>query len=133
MGWLVGCGPIVGSKLVFVGQGVINGHIEPTRVSFLTVRTDTGQPKLRAFGARSRPRRPQGFVEARDPAVQVVAVIVPGEDVGLIIEGKGSVGDAIPVSSDDSPEIGVPRQVIIEIVEPEDDIGKNSVSIEGGQ
>ncbi len=133
MGGRVGRRPIVDPKLAFVGQGVINGHIEPPRVSLLTVRTDTGQSKLRAFGARSRPCRPQGFVEARDPAVQVVAVVVPGEDVGLIIEGEGPVGDAIPVSSDDGPEIGVPRQVIIEIVESEDDIGKNFVSIEGGQ
>jgi hypothetical protein len=61
--------------------------------------------------------------------VQVVAVVVPGENIVLIIEGESTLGDAIPVSPDDGAEVGMPYQVTIEIVESENDVCKSAVSI----
>ena len=129
MGRFVRRGAIFNAKLVVVGQGVGDGNIEPPRIPFLSVGARIAESELGAFGARLRLCLPELLVKARHSTMEVVSLVVPGEDIRSVVKGEGPIPDAIRISPDDRPEVWVSRQVPFEVAESKHDIGEIASAI----
>ncbi len=117
-----------GSRLVLDGQRVVivqpigGVRSELPRVTLLACRAHVGEPQRLPRRSLDRLGLPHALVEAFSAAMQGIGRIVPRQLVGLAIQCKTAVGDAIGIAPDTGAEIRHPGQIGIEAVEAQYDV-----------
>ena len=122
------CG-VIDDQLVARSQGIRHAGVDGARIAFFAVSADVVERHARLLAAAERHARPQNFVEARAPAVQMMPSVVRGQKVARAVEREPRVRDAVRASADHGAEVAGPRQVAVERIEPEYDIVHAPVAI----
>jgi hypothetical protein len=104
-GRLVGGRGVIEAQGVVVGHGVNRLHRELAGVTFLAIGASVGQLQRRAELALVAGRLPDALVEAFQPAVQGVGIVVGGEGVFLTLQGELALGDAVAVTAYQAAEV----------------------------
>ncbi len=128
-GRLVGRGLVADLELVRVGQRVNDRDGEVPGEALLLVLTEIAQPDAGAVLRLDGLAGPDNLVEALDPAMEGVRVVVRGQLVFDPVQRESRLADAVPVAADDGPEIGVRAEIALEIVEPQIDVGQGAVPV----
>ena len=72
---------------------------------------------------------PNLFIKSANTSMQMIWPIVGGEIVGFSIEGETGVGNAVGHAPDDRAPVILPRQVILQLVVAEYNVGKVAVAV----
>jgi hypothetical protein len=107
----VGCGGVIEAEHVVIGEGVDDGGGERAGITFLAVGADVGETDRGALFAADDLGFPDDFVEASEPAVEVVGAVVGGQRVCPAVEGESAPGDAVGIAPDRGAEIGMAVKV----------------------
>lgn len=127
---LIGGCAVLNLEGVVVCEGVGDVCRECAGVAFVAIGTGVGEVNtLSSFGSFGVPDH---LVEAVQPAVKVVGAVVGGECVGLAVECKLTVSNAVAVSTDNSTEVGRGTFISIERVVAQHNIGHLAVAIGNG-
>lgn len=126
---LVRRGGVLDLQLVAVCQGVDDLDRQVAGITLFAVGAGVRQGHLKPRLLDRPPCLPDGLVESPDAAMQVVFPIVDGKRVGRAVEGEPALGDAVAVAADQCPEIRVSRQVVLQPVESQNDVGIAAVAI----
>lgn len=129
-GGLIGGCAVLNFEGVVVCEGVGDLSCECAGVTFVAIGTGVGEVNtLSSFGGFGVPDH---LVEAVQPAVKVVGAVVGGECVGLAIEFKLTVSNAVAVSANNSTEVGGGAFISVERVVSQHNVGYLAVAIGNG-
>ena len=103
-------GAVVDAQLIFRGQLVGQGDVEITGVVFFPVRAGVVQlDAFRAIRGDFPGHRPDLFVKAFQPAVQVVDAGVDRQVIGFAIQAELALRDAVGIAPDDAAKKWIMR------------------------
>ena len=132
-GWPVAHGLRFDAQIVDV-QHIPNLEVDVSRIALLAVRTPVAERYPPAVLGQDRLAVPDDSGQPADAAVEAVLSVVLRQVPGLPVEREPAPGNPVRVPADDRAEVRVRvRQVGLEIVEPQDDIGELAVAVRGRQ
>ena len=129
-GGLVRLGRIVDAQRAVVLEGVGDTDFKISWETFFAIGAGAGEDDAYALACFHGAALPDVFIETADAAVEGVFSVVGGEGVGLAIEGKLRVGDAVCVAAYGAAEEGVLLAgVAFDGIEAEHDVARDPVFI----
>ncbi len=119
---LRGLGLVIDAERVVVVERV--GHVgrELPGISFFTVGADIGEDDARAHLGLDRFRRPKALIETLGPPMKTIGRIVDRQMILHAVQRKGTLCDPIAVAADRGAEERHTLYIIVDRIEPQDDI-----------
>ena len=116
---------VVDDQLVLIGERIRHSHVEVARIAFLTIGTRVPQLERRCAARRT----PHALVKSLAAAVQMIRTDVRGELVGLSVQRKARVGNAVGATADDGAEVLGIVMVLLDVVEADHDIHQMACAV----
>ena len=121
---LVGRRVVVDRQRVRRRQRVRDCDVQRSRISFVSVLALERVGDTDVSAALERLGAPQLLVESFHAAVQMIRSVVRREMERRAVQRERALRDPVAVSADDRAEVRRPLEIVIQPVEPEDDIVK---------
>ncbi len=115
-------------KFVSIGEAVCDRHMQGARIAFLPIETDIRQAHTGDLAAGDAINVPNDFIESLDSTMQTVWAIILGQTIGIAVQGKSAVLDAIGIAPDGCAEIVWMFDVVAQRRAPQDDVGLGTVA-----
>ncbi len=92
---------------ILIIEGVCNGHLQRSRISFFTIRADIRECHASLGFPRNFLSVPTGFIKAALSAMQMIDPIIQSKGIFNTIEAKTAIRNPIRIPSNDGPKVGI--------------------------
>ena len=128
-GFLVGGGGVFDLQRVCIRPGIRDGDFQISGKAFFAVFAEVGKLKQLAVFLGKSFGCPYRFVEALDAAVQAVLAVVFRKRVGLAVQHKLRMADAVSVAANQRAEITFVIHVPVDSIVTEDHVGELAAAV----